>query len=263
MWLFGIAIFELGVRQACPCHDHESADIELEIGAAGSKVQTNCGGDPASCKAAFMLMHLTSTSSAYIEDMWAWTADHDLDGGHGQNIATGRGILIEATAATWLHGAVSEHNTLYQYNFHKTQNVFAAMQQGEAPYWQGNGSPSLAPDPWTPLSKYGDPDFSKCSPGDAKCRMAWYNLITDSSKLFIYGSGFWTFFNHGDASCQGSYCQTNACLISGSVSDLYWFSLNTRSNLNLIQDRTSGGLVTQNNNPGSWGAVVAAYLVNT
>jgi hypothetical protein len=39
-------------------------------GAAGSKVETNCGGAPASCKAAYLLLHLTSTSSAYIENMW-------------------------------------------------------------------------------------------------------------------------------------------------------------------------------------------------
>jgi glucan 1,3-beta-glucosidase len=53
-------------------------------GAAGSSVQTHCGGSggggtPAQCKAAFMLAHLTASSSAYIENMWAWTADHDID----------------------------------------------------------------------------------------------------------------------------------------------------------------------------------------
>lgn len=48
-------------------------------GAAGSAVQTNCGGTPAQCKAAFMMAHLTASSSAYIENMWQWTADHDLD----------------------------------------------------------------------------------------------------------------------------------------------------------------------------------------
>ena len=43
-------------------------------GAAGSKVQTNCGGSPAQCKAAFMMLHLTADSSAYVENMWGWTA---------------------------------------------------------------------------------------------------------------------------------------------------------------------------------------------
>jgi glucan 1,3-beta-glucosidase len=71
-----------------------------------------------------MLAHLTPSSSAYIDNMWGkftfhadygsrvrvltrligWTADHDLDSGNDQNIAVGRGILIEATKGTWLLG---------------------------------------------------------------------------------------------------------------------------------------------------------------
>lgn len=48
-------------------------------GAVGSTTQTECDGSPADCKAAFMMVHLTPSSSAYIENMWLWTADHDLD----------------------------------------------------------------------------------------------------------------------------------------------------------------------------------------
>lgn len=44
-------------------------------GAAGSRVQTACTGSPADCMAAFALAHLTPSSSAYIENMWGWTAD--------------------------------------------------------------------------------------------------------------------------------------------------------------------------------------------
>jgi glucan 1,3-beta-glucosidase len=98
-------------------------------GAAGSKVETNCGGIPDQCKAAWGLIHLTSTSSAYIENMWGWTADHDLDGGNGATISTGRGILVEATKATWLVGTAMEHHTLYQYNYNNAKNVFSAFQQ--------------------------------------------------------------------------------------------------------------------------------------
>ena len=44
-------------------------------GASGSRVQTACTGAPADCKAAFALIHLTPSSSAYLENMWGWTAD--------------------------------------------------------------------------------------------------------------------------------------------------------------------------------------------
>ncbi len=208
------------------------------------------------------MLHLTSSSSAYIENMWAWTADHDLDGGHGQTISTGRGMLVEATAATWLHGTAVEHNTLYQYNFHQAQNILVGLQQSETPYWQGgNGNPSLAPAPWTPSRVYGDPDFSSCVGGDARCRMAWFNTFHGGSSIFIYGSGFWTFFNGhpspGDQSC-GDSCQTNGCNVVNTKS-LYWFNVNTHSVANMIVEN-GVVLVATSNNPGSWGGIVAAFL---
>ena len=234
-------------------------------GIAGSKVQTKCSSDAADCKAAFMLVHLTSTSSAYIENMWGWTADHDLDGGNKQTISTGRGMLVEATAGTWLHATAIEHNTLYQYNFHNAKNVFVGMQQSEAPYWQGPGVPSssLAPAPWTPSANYGDPDFSNCNGGDAKCRMAWYNLLSGCRDLSIYGSGFWTFFNANNGDCQkDGYCQSTASRVE-NTRGLAWYSINTHGigKLILANDAQEGlRSVSAENNPGSWGAIVAAYV---
>ena len=229
-------------------------------GTAGSKVQTDCHGDAGACQAAFMLVHLTATSSTYIENMWAWTADHDLDGQNKQTISTGRGMLIEATAGTWLHGTAVEHNTLYQYNFRGAQDVFVGLQQSETPYWQGPGSSSLAPAPWTPSDKYGDPDFSNCNGADAKCRMAWYNYVRGSKNVVIYGSAFWTFFNAGDGGCQaqGSYCQKNAASIEETEA-LVWFNVNTKGSENLVVDGR-GKRVEAYFNPGSWGAAVGAYL---
>ena len=197
--------------------------------------------------------------------MWAWTADHDIDGGHSQVISSGRGMLVEATAATWLHGTAVEHNTLYQYNFHGAQNVFVGMQQSETPYWQGgNGNPSLAPAPWAPLRAYGDPDFSNCGGGDARCRMAWFTVLNGATNTFIYGSGFWTFFNNhpssGEQSC-GNTCQTNGCSVVNTRS-LCWFNLNTHSVVNMIEENGLS-VVVANNNPGSWGGNVAAFLSNS
>ncbi|KAF2716427.1 glycoside hydrolase family 55 protein [Polychaeton citri CBS 116435] len=233
-------------------------------GALGSKVRSNCGGSPAECKAAFMMIHLTSSSSAYIENMWGWTADHDLDasrsGGGSQTISTGRGMLVEATSGTWLHGTAFEHNTLYQYNFQGASNVFVGMQQSEAPYWQGPGSSSLAPAPWTALTdNYHDPDFSNCDGGDGKCRIAWYTRISGGSNLFLYGSGDWTFFNNNNGDCQNDYCQTNAIEVDSGTTGLYWYGINTHAVLNMVMNN-GATLVTRNNNPGSWGGVVAAFL---
>ncbi|PVH76745.1 glycoside hydrolase family 55 protein [Cadophora sp. DSE1049] len=189
-------------------------------GAAGSAVQTKCqNGIP--CKAAFLLLHLTATSSAYIEDMWGWTSDHDLDGDSNQFISTGRGLLVESKLGTWLIGTAFEHHTLYQYSFVSAANVFVSMQQSETTYWQGIGGPAQAPAPWTPSSSYSDPTFSHCNADDPNCRMACYQRIVSGSNMYIYGSGFWIFLNNvGDCKGVNGSCQDNANEIVGKPTGL-------------------------------------------
>jgi glucan 1,3-beta-glucosidase len=66
------------------------------------------------CKAAYMMLQLTKSSSAYLENVWAWTADHDLDDGPQLSIYTGRGISVESTKGpVWMYGTASEHNVRY------------------------------------------------------------------------------------------------------------------------------------------------------
>jgi hypothetical protein len=68
-------------------------------GATGTHLQAkDCpkltGSVDSKCIAASMMLHLTSTSSAYLENVWAWVADHDLDSGLAQtqiNIYVARG----------------------------------------------------------------------------------------------------------------------------------------------------------------------------
>jgi hypothetical protein len=78
----------------------------IRIGSAqGTNLQaSNCattlspGGN--TCYGAFMSLHITSGASAYIEGLWAWVGDHDLDGSHAQvNVYGGRGILSESKGA--------------------------------------------------------------------------------------------------------------------------------------------------------------------
>lgn len=203
-------------------------------------------------------MHLTNTSSAYIDNMWGWTADHDLDGEHPQTISTARGLLVEATKGTWLIGTGFEHHTLYQYNFAGAQNVFSALQQSETPYWQGRGN-ALAPAPWASDLIPSDPDFSNCAPDDATCRMAFFELFKNSSNLYLYGGCLWVFFN--DNSACGTACQQNA-IRNVDSSEVYLYSTNTRGVANMILDETKV-IARQNANAGGWGGVIAAYLYNS
>jgi len=193
--------------------------------------------------------------------MWGWTADHDLDGGHGQRIATGRGTLIEATKGTWLVGTGMEHNTLYQYNFNNAENVYTAMQQSETPYWQGNGN-VMAPAPWAQNLIPSDPTFSECTAGDTQCGMAFFERIRGSKNLFLYGGCVWVFFNNNKPCDQdGGICQKNAVRILKSESTyLYGTNVHAVANIFLNNDQV---IATRSANAGGFGGVVAAYLFNT
>lgn len=164
--------------------------ISLQINMAGSSpgdvgvwnTQVTIGGtretsirdvcnnqDTSNCMAAFLGVHLTKSSSAYLQNIWIWTADHNLDGGSGYTvISTGRGLLCEATKGTWLVGTGAEHNWLYNYNFNGASNVFAGLLQTESPYMQGDGATKLAPAPCklpsAPLASKYDTDSSQGRP---------------------------------------------------------------------------------------------------
>lgn len=237
-------------------------------GAADSNVNRACSNpNTATCLAAFAMLHLSKSSSCYIENMWGWTADHSLERGGFQNIATGRGALVEATKATWLTGTAFEHNTLYNYNLHNAQNVYAGMQQSETAYWQGVGAIQLAPAPWTALARYGDPDFSWCAGNDQSCRMGLAQNIDGGRNLYLYGAAFWTFFHGETTACYncprticGDKCIKHESRVTNNPQQLSWYGVNTKSADVMVLD--GRGNPTQAFHPGGWtpGGVIAGYL---
>ncbi|KAL1794586.1 hypothetical protein ACET3X_006402 [Alternaria dauci] len=235
-------------------------------GAADSRTRAECQSLTEPCKAAFLVMHLKETSSAYIENSWLWTADHDLDGTNPTSIGTGRGVLVEATAATWLVGTGSEHHTLYGYTLHNAQNVMASLMQVETPYWQPLPQ---APYPWTPNATWHDPTFEGCSGNISQCYMSWSVRVlgSDTHAISLYGMGFWVFFNGPNyAPCTGpdGICQVNIIDLEDlkPESAVRLYSVNTKSVQNMISVDGSADTtaVQQAANPGGWGGVVAAFL---
>jgi hypothetical protein len=109
-------------------------DVHWRIGgSAGTQLQSDtCSCDPnvtqpavPGCEGAFLLLHVTSEASIYLENNWAWVADHELDRpDHNQlNIFNGRGILVEsANGPVWMYGTSAEHSVLY--NFQVLQPYF-------------------------------------------------------------------------------------------------------------------------------------------
>lgn len=183
-------------------------DVHTRIGGfAGSNLQVaQCPKTPGSptinknCIAAFMSMYIApSGSGLYMENVWLWTADHDIEDPSNTQITiyTGRGLYCASTKGTiWMLGTSVEHHDLYQYQFANTQNVFAGLIQTETAYWQPNPRAGVV----TPiLAGWNDPDFPTSCKGVngtfAACAMGWGLRVVGSQSILIYGAGHYSFFN--------------------------------------------------------------------
>ena len=254
-------------------------DVHARIGGfAGSDLQlANCPTTPdvstppaavnTNCIAAFMTFHVTPQSSGlYLENVWLWTADHDVEDPDVTQITiyTGRGLFVESTAgAVWLYGTAVEHHAMYEYQFANTQAVVMGFIQTETAYYQPNPP---APQPFTSLSQYSDPIFpAECySETGAQASITaqpnstvanncdGFGLrILDSQDLLVYGAGFYSFFDNYNVTCSnqgnGETCQTQIFTLDGTNSGISVYALSTVGVTDQITDN---------------GAVVAVYSDN-
>ncbi|KAH8645953.1 beta-1,3-glucanase, partial [Tricladium varicosporioides] len=199
-------------------------------GAAGSGLQVkDCpirsGLVKSSCIAGSMLLHLTSQSSMYAENMWAWVADHDLDDPANTqvDIYVARGILIESQGPSWFYGTASEHSVLYQYELYAAQNIYMAMIQTETPYFQP--SPQ-APAPFaSTLGQFsGDFDFRDCPNGNdtAGCATSWGLRVVSCTNVVIGGAGLYSWFQNYNQNCLATQnCQNG--IVSTVINNGFWF----------------------------------------
>ncbi|CAE6353085.1 unnamed protein product [Rhizoctonia solani] len=200
----------------------KGTNLDVSTCLAGSSHSTT------GCAAAFLGLHITSTATAYMENAWIWTADHDLEDPSERQIDvyTGRGILSQSTnGPVWLIGTGSEHHALYQYNIVNSKNVYAGLIQTETPYWQPNPAP---PAPFTINSSYYDPSFTNGS-------AAWALRVQASSNIYVYGAGLYSFFQNYVQTCLDSYtCQNSIVTISSDSTDVYVYSLSTVGTTNML-----------------------------
>lgn len=213
--------------------------------AGASSVNTNC-------MAASMLMHITSGASGYFENVWGWVADHDLDNplnalatesddGIPENVDTdisvysGRGFLIESQGPTWMYGTAAEHSQMYQYQLYNASNIYLGHMQTESPYYQPN-PPST--EPYAAGAFSGDPTFENCY--DDQCKHSWALRIINSTEVFIYGAGFYSFFDNNELGCADTKtCQLG--LIETSYSQGLWiYNIFTKGNVQIVSP--DGGL---------------------
>ncbi|CAE7031300.1 hypothetical protein PTNB85_04283 [Pyrenophora teres f. teres] len=215
-------------------------DVHFRVGGyAGTKLQSsNCKKNPNAthtpnpeCIGSFMQLHITKSSNGYFENVWLWTADHELDQeDHSQiDIYNGRGMLVESQGPVWLYGTASEHSQMAQYQFSGAKNVFYGAIQTETPYYQPNPTAAV---PFTKNDKFFDPDMSQA-------KAAWAVRVTDGSdNIWNYGAGTYSFFQNYNQDCVvGQNCQQDMNEIANST-NVNWFGLSTKASVNMI---TMGG----------------------
>ncbi|KAI8958788.1 glycoside hydrolase family 55 protein [Daldinia sp. FL1419] len=244
-------------------------DVHFRIGGtAGTELQSDkCSKNEnvtttasPECMGTFMMLHITQTGSAYVENCWFWVADHELDrDDHNQiNIFNGRGVLVESQKPVWFWGTASEHSILYNYQISNAQNVFIGVAQTETAYYQGNPQ---APDGTTVLEGFFDPDFSKsCDGSSKKCARTWGLRVTNSSSVYIYGAGLYSFFDNYDQKCvDEENCQDNMLSIEDSTG-VHLLGISTKASVNMITvDGKSVALDKDNRN--NFCAAIAKFEV--
>ncbi|KAJ5054763.1 uncharacterized protein L3040_001027 [Drepanopeziza brunnea f. sp. 'multigermtubi'] len=214
-------------------------DVHFRIGgSAGTQLQSDkCSKNPtvtapakSECMGAYMLLHITKTGSAYLENTWLWVSDHELDlADHNQiNIYNGRGLLITSTEGpVWLHGTSSEHNVLYNYQVANAKNVYMGLIQTETPYFQSNPD---ATTPFTTTDTYSDPSFR----GSSTANKAWGLRVVNSHDVLVYGGGLYSFFDNYSQVCLATAsCQDNMVSIENSTG-VHMYGLSTKAATNMV-----------------------------
>ncbi|KAI0013546.1 putative Exo-beta-1,3-glucanae [Xylariaceae sp. FL0662B] len=182
------------------------------------------------CIAAFMSMHVNKWASGlYMENCWLWVADHDVDDANLTQITiyAGRGLLIESDAGgLWLYGTGVEHHSLYEYQLVGTKDVAMGQIQTETAYYQPNPDATI---PFAPVPWLNDPVLERGANG-------WGLRVVDSSDVFVYGAGLYSFFNNYNVSCsqENSTVDCQPQIFSVEDSEVSVFNLNTVGTTKMI-----------------------------
>ncbi|KAH7303156.1 pectate lyase superfamily protein-domain-containing protein, partial [Stachybotrys elegans] len=242
-------------------------------GAAGSELTlAECpkltGRVNRNCMAAFLLFHVTAKSSGYFENIWVWTADHDMDvqvaggtpttSGSQIDVYTARGMLIESEGPCWFYGTGSEHHQMYQYQIANAKNIFMTHIQTETPYYQPTPDAS---EPYALGAFRGDPMFGDCDPG-SKCLEAWALRVLNSRDVLIYSAGMYSFFWNYDQAClDDETCQQR--LVETSYTERLWlFNVFTKGSMEVFTPR--GGIpptLQSDENQFGFTTEISAWLV--
>jgi glucan 1,3-beta-glucosidase len=102
--------------------------------------------------------------------------------------------------------------------------------QTETAYMQS--APNALGGGFTPNPAYSDPDFADCTTDS--CKKTWGLRIVDSSDVFMYAGGLYSFFDNYQQQCLAtSSCQDNMVDIECS-SNVWLYGLTTKATVNMV-----------------------------
>jgi glucan 1,3-beta-glucosidase len=191
------------------------------------------------------------------------TADHDIDEHLNSQITiyTGRGLYIESeNGPFWLWGTGSEHHVLYQYQLANTRNIFMGQIQTETPYVMPIPNALV---PFNPVPALKDPDYrASCVGVEGNCEASWGLRVIDSSDVYLYGGGLYSFFDNYSTACStfaaGQTCQQRMVSIEGSASNVNLYNVNTIGTREMIT-RNGARVAWFSDNVNTFASNVAVY----
>lgn len=182
--------------------------------------------------ACFLSLHVTRHASGYFQNVWVWTADHELDDGAPAqlNVLSDRGILIESQGPVWMYGTASEHALLYQYSLRGASNVLLAMIQTESPYFQGRRF-TRASASVTAHAQYPDVDVAQCYANDTGIPYEADPAMDDRAvglhirachDVIVLGAGLYSFFDSYEQGALAEHaCQRRLCVVEEDCERVY------------------------------------------
>ncbi|TWU75333.1 hypothetical protein ED733_006871 [Metarhizium rileyi] len=215
-------------------------------------IERDCADPKNPCKGAFLGLHLTESSSAYLENTWVMVPDWNSEMDRASAVAGKGGVLIQATKGTWIHGLSSQQWWLYQLNLWEAKNVFISLFLAEPSFYQGSNALTIPPAPWEPEGKrWNDPDFSWCGHEDLVCHKGLSHYITGGSDIRHYATASWDFYNGEQNGCDDG-CSDVMHWVSKKPSNLHMYGVCSRSSTNVLREADGNVIPADPHFLGGW-----------
>ncbi|GAB7348947.1 hypothetical protein MBLNU459_g7631t2 [Dothideomycetes sp. NU459] len=184
--------------------------------------------------------------------------------GEGWSQIMASGSYFENVASpkvmVWFWGSSSEHSELYNYEMASASDIFLSHMQTETPYYQ--------PEQYSQLLAYtpgvgnftSDPTFSDCSASN--CISSWALRVFNSSNIFIYSMGFYSFFDNFQLGCGNQQDCQERIVQTDYSGDLYLYNIFTYGSEEIVSP--AGGfpepVFFNDSNQSGYTSEVAAWL---